>query len=143
MDVAEGAQHRQAGVVGDSQSPVARRGAVAAAFDELPDVGYLAHGVEEARVRSRHVASHVLDEVVLRCGAASTNTSTLGVGRRRCICFLAGGAVLDAENDVEELDEAALGVARPAVLDVLGRSRAVVPHDAVGQAGLGHVLASG
>ena len=124
--VAQGAQHGEAGVVGDAEGAV---GAVGR--DVGADVGHAADGFEEAAVGARHVGAHVLDEVVVR-------RVGLGGGFGD-----AGGAVGHAKDDVEELDERALRVTAAAVLSVELGAGAVFVDDAVGEAGIGHVFAAG
>ena len=78
-----------------------------------------------------HVGAHVLDEVV--AGSLLCCGWSLGCGD-------AGGTVSNAEDDVKELDERALGVAAAAVLAVGFCAAAVFVDDAVGESGVGHVL---
>ena len=55
-------------------------------------------------------------------------------GARRPVC--------DAQNDIKELDEAALGVRAAAVLLELFASRAILINDTVWEASFGHVFRS-
>ncbi|KUI56631.1 hypothetical protein VP1G_10829 [Cytospora mali] len=135
--VAQCAQHGKAGIVRDAQLLVPRAGG----FDELADVGRGGDVVEEPGVRAWHVLPHLLDEVVSRRRGSPAVALGLGRGRGRIRLF-ACGPVLDAQDDVEELDDGALGVATAAVLAVLPAAGIVdFVKDAVGQARLGHVLA--
>ena len=81
-----------------------------------------------------HVVAHLGDKIVLRGGSVLTEG---------CAALLASGAVLDPEDDIEELNEGALGIAPAAVLAVRGVAVDVLIHDAPRQAGLGHVLTTG
>ena len=124
--VAQGAQHGEAGVVGDAEAAVGPVGR-----DVGADVGYVADGFEEASVRAGHVGPHVLDEVVVRAAGLGGAFGD------------AGGPVGHAEDDVEELDEGALRVAAAAVLSVGLSAGAIFVDNAVGEAGVGHVFAAG
>ena len=89
-------------------------------------------------MRARHISAHFVDEVVTRWWwLAFAFRATALLSR-----LLAGGPVLDAENDVEELDERALRVAATTQLSVLLLVCAVVKQDAVWKASLCHVLSS-
>ncbi|KAH6605574.1 hypothetical protein Trco_004727 [Trichoderma cornu-damae] len=132
--VSERAQHGQAGVVGEAELGIA-----GVLLDVLADVGHAGHILQELRVGAGHIHSHLLDEVVLRLRAA-TPADRL---RRGVAHFFARGTVLDAQGDVKELNQAALGVAPSAVLPIRVAARAVVVDDAEWQAGFGHVLAPG
>lgn len=139
MLVAEGAEHGEAGVEGGGEGAVGGPG-----LDEVADVGHGGDVLEEAGVRAGHVAAHVEDEVVRRCWWCGG----FGSGSKRVFGFVrgalrTGGAVLDAEDEIEELDDGALCVATAGVLDIfLGLSSAIVEDNAVGKASISHVLAT-
>ena len=133
--VAQRAEHRQAGVVGDAEGAV---GAVR--FDVLADVGDVGDVLQETAMRAGHVGAHVLDEVVARRGSAAFR---LAFGTVVALSLLARGTMFDAEDDVEELDEGALRVAASAVLFVFLLAASVLVYHAVRQSGIGHILASG
>lgn len=120
MLVAEGTEHGEAGIVGDPQRRLPR-----VRVDKVLDVRDEGDVLEEATVRAGHVAPHLLDKVMSRRGSVFP----LRLGTR--VRFLAGGTVLDAEDNVEELDEATLGVATAAVLPVLLSTGSVFVEDAV------------
>ena len=62
-------------------------------------------------MRTRHVGAHVVDEAI----------SGLGISRALTVfATCTGWSVFHSEDDVEELDEGALGVAASSVLPVLG-----------------------
>lgn len=130
--VAEGAQHGEAGVVGGGERAVAPVGS-----DEFADVGDGFHVFEETAVWAGHVLAHVLDEAVGRGGDGAA-VRVGGVGSS-----FAGRPVFYAEDDVEELDDGALGVAAAAELYVGLLAGAIVEHDTVGETSITHVLASG
>src|SRR5438105_269903 len=88
-------------------------------------------------MRSGHVTPHLHDEVVL--GRWRT-PGTLGLGG---VALFTCRTVSDAENNVKELDEAALRVAAAGILPIRLGSRAILVDDAVRQSSLGHILASG
>ena len=131
--VAQGAEHGQAGVEGDAQRAVPTVG-----FDVFADVGDVGDVFEEAPVRAGHVGAHVVDEVLAGWRRGSFDFAfgaAVGV-------LLACRAMLDAENDVEELDEGALCVAAAAVLTIGFVTAAVFVDDAVWKTSFGHVFAT-
>lgn len=128
--IAQCGEHCQAGVEGDSQSRVVRM-----FFDESADVGDLPDFAEESGVRSGHVFAHLVDEAGWRGF----------LGRVRLVAFfLSGRTMLDVEDQIEELDDAALSIAaaRELYVSLLVDWTAVVKDYAVGQACICHVLAA-
>lgn len=105
---------------------------------EISDVCHVAHMLQEAAMRAGHVGAHFVDEVMTRWRClAFTLRATALLSR-----LLAGRSVLNAENDVKELDERALGVAATTQLSVFLSICAVIKQDAVWEAGLCHVFAT-
>lgn len=90
---------------------------------ELADAAHAGHLHEEAPMRAGHVLADLLVEARARLPAVSR--------------------VLDAEDDVKELDQGALPVAAAGELaPIAGTVAALVVEDAPGQAGGGHVAAA-
>lgn len=89
-------------------------------------------------MRAGHVGAHFVDEVMTRwrCLTLTLRATALLSG------LLAGRSVLNAENDVKELDERALGVAASTQLSVCLSICAVVKQDAVRETCLCHVFAT-
>lgn len=81
---------------------------------------------------TRHVGAHVVDEAI----------SGLGVSRALTVfATRTGWSVFHSEDNVEELDEGALGVAASAILSVLGIV-AIVVQQPVWQSSITHVFTS-
>lgn len=108
-----------------SEASVERYGEVsvpAMVLHEISDVCHGAHMFQEAAMRAGHISAHFVDEVVARWrGLTFTLGATALLSR-----LLAGRPVLNAKDDVKELDERALGVAATAQLSIFLSICAVV-----------------
>lgn len=130
-------QHSQAGIECNAQGAV---GFVA--FDVVADICHVGDVAEEPAMRARHVAAHIVDEIVT-WGWSLPFLLAIALGSAAVRTTLACGAMLDTKYNIEELDEATLGVARPTELSVRLLACAVIEHNAIGEACIGHVLPTG
>ena len=93
--VTQRAQHGEAGIICDAKGAIRE-----VRSHVVSDVRHRAYVFQEAAMRSGHIGAHVLDEALLGSGRALA----LALGAAAVGFDLAGGAVLDAKDDVEELD---------------------------------------
>lgn len=89
---------------------------------EVSDVCHVAHMLQEAAMRAGHISAHFVDEVVTRWRSLTFTLRATALLSR----LLTGRPVLNAEDDVKELDERALGVAATTQLSVFLSICAVV-----------------
>ncbi len=119
MLVPERPQHGQAGIECDAKGSVRF-----AALHIVPELGHARYMLEEAPMRPRHVGPHFVNEAVARrcCGAFPLALAP----------FVPRRPMFHPQDDIEELDQGALGIAPTPVLPVRLLAGAVFIDHSVG-----------